>query len=238
MGGKLPTQATQVTACLPRAAPGPGLNPAQAADWRNDHRMYPDQGSYQERYRLTGTAARSLGISVAFALPAAFTSHALPWLILSLAAFALITVPCLIAVASRKIAFRADQAGITLGADPLNWPFRHASAVFIPWADAERIVLYHGPHSRGWGAPNGSCIGIQRRQGAPALSRGNQPARRCPVPGVAAGAARPVTAWRLDRDRLAALTAAVVPAIPIIDASTGPNPSIEAPASNLRPSDR
>jgi hypothetical protein len=198
--------------------------------------MYPDQGCYQERYRLTGTAARSVGISLAFALPAAFTSHALPWLILSLVAFALITVPCLVAVASRKIAFRADQAGITLGADPLNWPFRHASAVLIPWADAERIVLYHGPQSRGWSA-NGPCIGIQRRLGAPALSRGNKQARRCPVPGVAAGAARPVTAWRLDRDRLAALTAAVAPAIPIIDASTVPNPSIEAPAPNLRPFD-
>ena len=199
--------------------------------------MYPDQGCYQERYRLTGAAARSLGISLAFALPAAFTSHALPLLILSLAIFALITVPCVLAVASRKIAFRADQAGITLGADPLNWPFRHVSAVFVPWADAEGIVLYRGPQSRGWGARGVPCIGVQLRQGAPALSGGNQPARRCPVPGVAAGAARPITAWRLDRERLAALTAAVAPAIPIIDASTSPNPGIEAPASNLRPSD-
>ena len=199
--------------------------------------MYPGQGCYQERYRLTGAAARSLGISLAFALPAVLFSHPLPWLILSLAAFALITVPCLVAVASRKIAFRADQAGITLGADPLNWPFRHASAVFVPWAEVEGIVLYRGPRSRGWGGGDGPCIGIQRRQGAPALSRGNTQARRCPVPGVAAGEARPVTAWRLDRDRLAALTAAVAPAIPIIDASTSPNPGIEAPASNLRPSD-
>ena len=54
-------------------------------------------------------------------------------------------------------------------------------------------------------------------------------ARRCPVPGVAAGAARPVTAWRLDRDRLAALTAAVAPAIPVIDAATGPNQGVEGP---------
>jgi hypothetical protein len=151
-------------------------------------------------------------------------------------AFALVTVPCLVSVASRRIAFRADQAGITLGADPLSWPVAHVSAVFVPWANVEAIVLYRGARSR-LSAWDGPCIGIQRRQGAPALSRGNKPARRCPVPGVAAGAARPVTAWRLDRDRLAAVTAAVAPAIPIIDGSTGPNPSIEAPDSNLQPSD-
>src|SRR5271170_2659948 len=66
--------------------------------------------------------------------------------------------------------------------------------------------------------------------GCPALSRGNNPARRCPVPSVAAGAVRPVTAWRLDRDGLAAVTAAVAPGIPIIDASTGPNQGVEGAA--------
>ena len=74
------------------------------------------------------------------------------------------------------------------------------------------------------------CLGIQRRPDAPALSRGNKPARRCLLPGIAAGAVRPVTAWRLDRDRLAVLTAAVAPAIPIIDAGTGSNQGITGPA--------
>jgi hypothetical protein len=50
------------------------------------------------------------------------------------------------------------------------------------------------------------------------------------VPGVAAGAVRPVTAWRLDRDRLAALTAAVAPGIPIIDAGPGPNQGVAGAA--------
>jgi hypothetical protein len=128
-----------------------------------------------------------------------------------------------LAVVSRKIAFRADMAGITLGADPLTWPFRHASAVFVPWSDAEAIALFRGGGPFGWRIEDDPCIGIQRSQGAPALARGNNPARRCPVPGVAAGAVRPVTAWRLDRDRLAALTAAVAPGIPVIDAGPGPN---------------
>ncbi len=104
-------------------------------------------------------------------------------------------------MASRKAAFRADMTGIMLGADPLSWPFRHASAVFVPWSDAEGIALYQGGGPPGGRWLDDPCIGIRRRPDAPALSRGNKPARRCPVPGVAAGAARSlpggwtVTAW-------------------------------------------
>jgi len=160
---------------------------------------------------------------------AIFSHQPLPWVILAPVVFALATVPWLVAVASRKVAFRADMAGITLGADPLSWPFRHASAVFVPWSDAEGIALHQGGGPSAWRIGDDPFIGIQRRQDAPALSRGNKPARRCPVPGVAAGAVRPVTAWRLDRDRLAAVTAAVAPGIPIIDASTGPNQGLDGP---------
>ncbi len=191
--------------------------------------MPPDQGRYEERYRLTFPVARSVAISFVSLIPALFSHQPLPWLILFLIVFVLATVPWVLAVASRTVAFRADMAGITLGADPLSWPFRHASAVFVPWADVEGIVVYPGGGSVGWGSKEIPGIGIQRRQGAPALSRGNKPARRCPVPGVAAGAVRPVSAWRLDRDRLAALTAAVAPAIPVIDPSAGPNPGVEGP---------
>ena len=183
--------------------------------------MLPDQGCYEERYRLTFPVARSAAISLVALIPALFGHQPLPWLIVFLLGFVLSTVPWVLAVASGKIAFRADMAGITLGADPLSWPFRHASAVCVPWADVEGIVLYPGGGSVGWGSKETPGIGIQRRPGAPALRRGNKPARRCPVPGVAAGAVRPVSAWRLDRERLAALTAAVAPAIPITDASIG-----------------
>ncbi len=184
--------------------------------------MQPDQGCYEERYRLTFPVARSAAFSLVALIPAIFSHQQLLWLILCPVIFVLATVPWLLAVASRKVAFRADMAGITLGADPLSWPFRHAWAVFVPWSDAETIALYQGGGPFGWRLQDDPCIGIRRRPGAPALSRGNRPARRCPVPGVAAGAVRPITAWRLDRDRLAALTAAVAPGIPIIDAGTGP----------------
>lgn len=191
--------------------------------------MLPDQGCYEERYRLTFPVARSAAFSFVPLIIAIFSHQPLPWVILAPVIFALATVPWLLAVASSKIAFRADMAGITLGADPLSWPFRHASAVFVPWSDAEAIVLYQGGGPFGWRIGDDPCIGIQRRQGAPALSRGNNPARRCPLPGVTAGSVRPITAWRLDRDRLAALTAVAAPAILIIDSGTGPHQSVEGP---------
>ena len=187
--------------------------------------MPPDQGLYEERYRLAGSIAASLAISLVMIGVAVHFSYG-TWMALAALAFASITVPCLAAAASGRIAFRADALGITLGASPLSWPGRDSSPVFIPWSDVERIVLYSGPKSGELGAGDRQCIGIQRRPGAPRLPRGNGPARRCPVPGLAEGATRQVAAWRLDRERLTALTAAVAPGIPVVDA----DPAVEGPA--------
>ncbi len=187
----------------------------------------PDQGLYEERYRLAGSIAASLAVSLVMIGVAVHFSYG-TWMALAALAFASITVPCLAAAASGRIAFRADVLGVTLGASPLSWPGRDSSPVFIPWSDVERIVLYSGPKSREQGAGDRQCIGIQRRPGAPRLPRGNGPARRCPVPGLAEGATRQVVAWRLDRERLAALTAAVAPCIPVIDADAdAEGPAIE-----------
>lgn len=183
----------------------------------------PDQGLYEERYRLAGSIAASLALSLVMIGVAVHFSYG-TWMALSALAFVSVTVPALAAAASGRIAFRADVLGITLGASPLSLPGRDSSPVFIPWSDVERIVLYSGPKSRELG--DRQCIGIQRRPGAPRLPRGNGPARRCPVPGLAEGATRQVVAWRLDRERLTALTAAVAPGIPVIVA----DPAVEGPA--------
>ena len=184
-----------------------------------------DQGLYEERYRLAGSIAASLAISLVMIGVAVHFSFA-TWIALSALGLMSITVPCLATAATGRIAFRADVLGITLGASPLSWPGRDSSPVFIPWSDVERIVLYSGPKSGELGAGDRQCIGIQRRPGAPRLPRGNGPARRCPVPGLAEGATRQVVAWRLDRERLTALTAAVAPCIPVIVA----DPDVEGPA--------
>ena len=186
--------------------------------------MTPDLGLYEERYRLTGSMAMSLAVSLGMLALALHASEA-EWLALAVLGLVTVTLPCLAAAVGRRIAFRADPLGITLGAAPLSWPGRDSSPVFIPWSDVERIVLYAGPKSRELGAGERQCIGIQRRPGAPRLPRGNGPARRCPVPGLAEGATRQVVAWRLDRERLTALTAAVAPGIPVIDA----DPAVEGP---------
>ena len=198
--------------------------------------MVPDQGLYEERYRLTGSVALSLAVSLGMLALALHASEG-EWLALSVLAFVSVTVPALATAVGRKVAFRADPLGITFGAAPLSWPGRDSDPVFIPWSDMEGIVLYSGPRRAdraspaggGPGASRRQCIGIQRRPGAPRLPRGNEPARRCPVPGLAEGATRQVVAWRLDRERLKALAAAVAPGIPIIDASLE-GPAVQEPA--------
>jgi hypothetical protein len=150
--------------------------------------MPTDPGCYEERCRLTDRVALSpapwpLAPGPLFLALGAFLPLAR---VIALAVGVVLALPGVTGPASRKIAFRADRAGITLGADLFNLPFRF-SAVFVPWADADRIILYPRPGPR-WGDRDVRCIGIQRRPGAPALSRRGEPAPGCPVPGVAAGA--------------------------------------------------
>jgi hypothetical protein len=118
---------------------------------------------------------------------------------------------------------RADHAGITLGRQ--RYPLASRPAMFVPWADVEQIILYTG-YQGGGPAP---WIGIRRREGAPALPSGNEQDPSCPVPGVAAGATRRNKGLRLDRERLAAVTAAVAPGISVVQAGTGPGPGVAGP---------
>ncbi len=48
----------------------------------------------------------------------------------------------MIDVARSAIAFRANHGGITLGAVPDKLEVRRGPAVFVRWADIERIILY------------------------------------------------------------------------------------------------
>jgi hypothetical protein len=75
--------------------------------------MLPDQGCYEERYRLTFPVARSAAFSLVALIPAIVSHQPLPWLVLCPLVFALATVPWVLAAAGCKIAFRADMTGIT-----------------------------------------------------------------------------------------------------------------------------
>ena len=177
--------------------------------------MLPDQGLYEERYRLTGAVAASLAFSLVTLGLSVHGVHDPAWLALSVLAFVTVTLPIMTAAVTRRVAFRVDPLGVTLGGDPMRWTRLGNGSVFIPWTDVEKIVIYPA----GTGRP---CVGIQRHASAPPLPQGNRPARRCPVPGMAEGATRQTVAWRLDRERLTALVAAVAPAIPVIDTEGAP----------------
>ena len=183
---------------------------------------------YEERYRLTSRAAVGLAASVLLVV-VGFLWH-LPVIFLPLgAALAVLTAQGagVIDRARRTTAFRADQAGITLGAVPDKLTVRRGSRLFIPWADVERIILYPvHPRGRG-GRAVVRCIGVQRRPTAEPLQWGNEQAPGCPVPRVPAWATRMITGWRLDRSRLAAVIAAVAPDVAILDPSTDPLPGEE-----------
>ena len=56
-----------------------------------------------------------------------------PWVTGAVIAAALVILMGTGVAARRMIAFRADQAGITLGAEPGRLMVRRGPAVFIPW---------------------------------------------------------------------------------------------------------
>jgi len=178
--------------------------------------MSPDPSCYEERYRLTGKAALGLTVGLGSVVPGALwrsSGISAAGLILAAPAiFSAITVmlamPVMVAVVRRMIAFRVDCAGVTLGAVPDNLTFFVRRAVFVPWAEVEQIVLCSAYLQRQGVRGPVQRIKLQCREGAVAIG-----------PGAPACLARRITAWRLDADRLAAVTAVVAPGIPVIDAS-------------------
>lgn len=188
------------------------------AVWPVHHEaMPPGTGDYEERYRLTNKIALLLAVLVAVSVITFIWFQTVASLVVGGA----LALPYIIVIAGHRVAFRADHTGITLGVNLTSLKFY---AVRVPWADVEQIVLYSLKQRTSKQDVNPSLrdyIGIKRREGAPALPHGNQPAANCPEPRVAAGATRAITTWQLDRNRLAAVTAAVAaPAIRIVDYGT------------------
>jgi hypothetical protein len=134
--------------------------------------------------------------------------------------FALYSVATVI---SRKVAFRIDERGVTFGGGPFRY---RSSCRFFAWEDIEAITLWQrytpftiGPWTLFKMGPV-RYIGLQRHADARSITPGRRrlagrPAYAAPARSIAAGAARNITAWTLDRDRLAESVAAYAPAIRI-----------------------
>jgi hypothetical protein len=178
------------------AVPAPGTAPGQAPE---RYRMPPDPACYEIRFRLgyeallpiVGLLLLAMGV---FAPPESLFAR-----VFGIALGGLYVVPYVILLVTRTIVFRADQAGITLGPE---LPMLQFFTVFIPWADIKKITLYKITRmSRTMGKQPGTYIGIVPHDRAPADP-----------------AARRINTWRLDRERLAAVTKAAAPGTPIADA--------------------
>jgi hypothetical protein len=105
-----------------------------------------------------------------------------------------------------RVAFRADQAGITLPAMPhatlLLWAFKcHCKSGFIPWSQVKGITLCT---IRGTG---------RARLKAPVIEIHHSYSRDA----HGSYALRSIITWRLDRNRLAAVVTAAAPGIPTVE---------------------
>ena len=102
--------------------------------------MLPDPSRYEARYRLT-TGAVPVVAATLVMLGVVLRTEAL-WAAGAIiaAALAVLLVP---AVAARRlVAFRADYAGLMLGAEPRALMVGRRQTVFIPWYDVDKIVLH------------------------------------------------------------------------------------------------
>ena len=173
---------------------------ARAGKMRENRRVLPDPGCYEERYRLTAGAAPTLGASLIM-IGLLFRTEAL-WAagVVIAVALAILLGPAL--AARRRVAFRADYTGLTFGPAPGALMVRRGTQVFIPWTEVDTIVLH--PDDSGIAGTEGRVgrVEVRRRDQAGAMTR-------------------KVTGWRLNRERLTSVTAAVAPGIPVVEGGPG-----------------
>ncbi len=196
-----------------RLISAPDATPGQAP---GGHGTSPDIGCYEARHRFlaslvaitlaAGLILLAVGIflmAISWPLPSGQAFRGVAFPILLGGALALPYVPYVLLLAGR-VAFRADQAGITLPATPLaKWMLWSLSAdsrpEFIRWSHVKRITLYT---KRGKGRARFKIPVIEiwhPRDTHHTFTR------------------RSITTWKLDRNRLAAIVAAAAPNIAIVE---------------------
>ncbi len=184
-----------------------------------------DPSPYQERYVWTRrTASAAIAGALCIAVSVGVTVPLLPTIVL----FGAGVLAVLWAGLHRRVAFRADAAGITFGALPLDY---RSASVHIPWPDIASVVLWQQVQRTGALV---SHVGIER---APVMdstttNHGIADAKVPPthqgstflvpdLPADVLAASHAVSGWRLDRRGLARAVANFAPDVAVIDFDTG-----------------
>jgi hypothetical protein len=199
------------------------MQPVPPAHGPSDASVLQFPVPYEERYRWTPNTVTGAALGAA-ALLAAILVPAMPLLVrmpLALAGTAS-TASCVAYCTSRKVAFRVDQKGVTLGGGPLWY---EANTSFFPWEDVHAVVLWQRKVAPGVSV---RYVSVQRHTELPPMSPAgsgvaDQPAfylsprPQNPAPeDLKAGATRGTQAFRVDDARLAAAIATFAPIVQLI----------------------
>jgi hypothetical protein len=188
---------------------------------------------YEERYRWTphtvaDAALGTASLLTAIAVPAMPLVFRVPLALAGTAGVA----SCVAYSTSRKVAFRVDHKGVTLGGGPLRY---EAHTSFFPWEGVHAVVLWRRTAPPRWPAPRWPAlrmsvwyVSVQRHSELAATPPGESglsgPAGPCrdqeaqrPAPDdLKAGATRGMRAFRVDDARLAAAIATFAPTVQLI----------------------
>jgi hypothetical protein len=196
----------------------------------SDASVLPFPAPYEERYRWTPDTVTGAALGAA-SLLAAILVPAMPLLVrvpLALAGTGG-AVSCVAYSTSRKVAFRVDQKGVTLGGGPLRY---EAHTSFFPWDGVHAVVLWRRTPPPRWPALRWPAlrmsvwyVSVQRHTELPPRAPGgpglagpcHDREAQCPAPeDLKADATRGMQAFRVDDARLAAAIATFAPAVQLI----------------------
>ena len=184
---------------------------------------------YEERYRwtpamVTGAVLGAASLLTAILVPAMPLLARVPLALAGTASAA----SCVAYGTSRKVAFRVDQKGVTLGGGPL-WYETHTS--FFPWEGIHAVVLWRRTASPRWLRLSVRYVSVQRYTELPPAPPGppgqagqagqatagpGEEAQRPAPEDLKAGATRGMQAFRVDDARLAAAIATFAPLVELI----------------------
>ncbi len=194
--------------------------------------MTPEPAAYEVRYGPSPPAVWFLAVSVATAVIAvAVPANPILPRPSAVALFVLSSFAVVKFLVIRPVAIRADQAGFTLGGDPVV-RYRSTTHLF-PWQEVQRIIVWRKPIALGISRAKvkvGSVpyIGVERRPGAPPPPvrqlRPDRDIARLGAPVAQMHAtAIPTGGCRLDSQRLLTAIAEFAPNVQTIDATREPH---------------